>query len=239
MEILIKMSKILPLIELQDVDTQLRDINELLGDLPKKVDKLRDEEEGLINNVKEGKDRLKEIELSLNKAEHQMTDLKGKIDKLKDQLSLVTSNKQYDALTQEIEYLKQELDEVELKDLEFEEEKESLTSDIKEKEENLESLSKDLSDRRVKLEALMDESAENKSALEKEREKKLVNIDESVLYRYTRISTAREGLAVVNLDGSACAGCGFVVPAQDVTDIRDKDNYYNCDICSRFIYYKK
>jgi len=239
MEILIKMSKILPLIELQDVDTQLRDINELLGDLPKKVDKLRDEEEGLINNVKEGKDRLKEIELSLNKAEHQMTDLKGKIDKLKDQLSLVTTNKQYDALTQEIEYLKQELDEAELKDLEFEEEKESLTSDIKEKEENLESLNKDLSDRRVKLEALMDESAENKSALEKEREKKLVNIDESILNRYTRISTAREGLAVVNLDGSACAGCGFVVPPQDVTDIRDKDNYYNCDICSRFIYYKK
>jgi hypothetical protein len=233
------MSKILPLIELQDVDTQLRDINELLGDLPKKVDKLRYEEEGLINNVKEGKDRLKEIELSLNKAEHQMVDLKGKIDKLKDQLSLVTSNKQYDALTQEIEYLKQELDEVELKDLEFEEEKESLTSDIKEKEENLESLSNDLSDRRIKLEALMDESAENKSALEKEREKKLVNIDESILNRYTRISTAREGLAVVNLDGSACAGCGFVVPPQDVNDIRDKDNYYNCDICSRFIYYKK
>ncbi len=233
------MSKILPLIELQDVDTQLRDINELLGDLPKKVDKLRDEEEGLINNVKEGKDRLKEIELSLNKAEHQMTDLKGKIDKLKDQLSLVTSNKQYDALTQEIEYLKQELDEVELKDLEFEEEKESLTSDIKEKEENLESLRKDLSDRRVKLELLMDESAENKSALEKEREKKLINIDESILNRYTRISAAREGLAVVNLDGSACAGCGFVIPPQDVTDIRDKDNYYNCDICSRFIYYKK
>ena len=233
------MSKILPLIELQDVDTQLRDINELLGDLPKKVDKLRNEEEELINNVKGGKDRLKEIELSLNKAEHQMSDFKGKIDKLKDQLSLVTSNKQYDALTQEIEYLKNELDEVELKDLEFEEEKESLTGDIKEKEENLESLSKDLSDRRVKLEALMDESAENKSALEKEREKKLVNIDESILNRYTRISTAREGLAVVNLDGSACAGCGFVVPPQDVTDIRDKDNYYNCDICSRFIYYKK
>lgn len=233
------MSKILPLIELQDVDTQLRDINELLGDLPKKVDKLLNEEEELINNVKGGKDRLKEIELSLNKAEHQMSDFKGKIDKLKDQLSLVTSNKQYDALTQEIEYLKNELDEVELKDLEFEEEKESLTGDIKEKEENLESLSKDLSDRRVKLEALMDESAENKSELEKEREKKLVNIDESILNRYTRISTAREGLAVVNLDGSACAGCGFVVPPQDVTDIRDKDNYYNCDICSRFIYYKK
>tara|TARA_B110000014_G_scaffold247858_1_gene221714 strand:+ start:52 stop:744 length:693 start_codon:yes stop_codon:yes gene_type:complete len=229
----------LPLIELQDVDTQLRDINELLGDLPKKVDKLRSEEEELLNDVEKGKGRLKEIELSLNKAEHKMADLKQKIDKLKDQLSLVTSNKQYDALTQEIEYIKEELDEVELKDLEFEEEKETLSNDIKEKEENLDSLSKDLSTRRVKLEKLMSESADNKSALEKTREKKLVNIDESILNRYSRISTAREGLAVVKLDGSACSGCGFVVPPQDVADIRDKDNYYTCDICSRFIYFIK
>ena len=233
------MNKMLPLIELQDVDTQLRDINELLGDLPKKVDKLRSEEEELLNDVEKGKGRLKEIELSLNKAEHKMADLKQKIDKLKDQLSLVTSNKQYDALTQEIEYIKEELDEVELKDLEFEEEKETLSNDIKEKEENLDSLSKDLSTRRVKLEKLMSESADNKSALEKTREKKLVNIDESILNRYSRISTAREGLAVVTLDGSACSGCGFVVPPQDVADIRDKDNYYTCDICSRFIYFIK
>ena len=229
----------LPLVELQNVDTQLRDINELLGDLPKKVDKLRSEEEELINDVETGKSRLKEIELSLNKAEHKMADLKQKIDKLKDQLSLVTSNKQYDALTQEIEYIKEELDGVELKDLEFEEEKETLSNDIKEKEENLDSLSKDLSTRRVKLEELMSESADNKSALEKTREQKLVNIDESILNRYSRISTAREGLAVVKLDGSACSGCGFVVPPQDVADIRDKDNYYTCDICSRFIYFIK
>ena len=230
------MSKMLPLVELQNVDTQLRDINELLGDLPKKVDKLRSEEEELINDVEIGKSRLKEIELSLNKADHKMTDLKQKIDKLKDQLSLVTSNKQYDALTQEIEYLKVELDEVETADLEDEEEKESLSKDLEEKEENLESLSKDLSSRRVKLEELMSESAESKSALEKIRQEKLGYIDESILSRYDRVSTARDGLAVVKLEGSACGGCGFVVPPQDVTDIRDKDNYYTCDICSRFIY---
>ena len=105
-----------------------------------------------------------------------------------------------------------------------------------EKEENLDSLSKDLSSRRVKLEELMSESAESKSALEKTRQEKLGYIDESILSRYDRVSTARDGLAVVKLEGSACGGCGFVVPPQDVTDIRDKDNYYTCDICSRFIY---
>ena len=229
----------LPLVELQNVDTQLRDINELLGDLPKKVDKLRSEEEELINDVEIGKSRLKEIELSLNKAEHKMADLKQKIDKLKDQLSLVTSNKQYDALTQEIEYLKVELDEVETADLEDEEEKESLSKDLEEKEENLESLSKDLSSRRVKLEELMSESAESKSALEKIRQEKLGYIDESILSRYDRVSAARDGLAVVTLEGNSCGGCGFVVPPQDVADIRDKDNYYTCDVCSRFIYFFK
>ena len=48
-----------------------------------------------------------------------MIDFKTKIDKHKDQLFLVTSNKQYDALQHEIDHLKNNLDEVETKSLEF------------------------------------------------------------------------------------------------------------------------
>ena len=225
--------------ELQAVDTQLQDLNELLGDLPKKVDKLRQEEESLINAVDKGKNRLKEIKLALNKAEHRMAEIKQKIDKLKDQLSLVTSNKQYDALTQEIEYLKQEMDEVELEDLELEEEKETLQNDLQEKEENLESLSENLSTRRGRLEDLIAESADKKSELEKEREEKSIHIDPSLLGRYMRIRDARDGLAVVNLNGHSCSGCGSVVPIQSVSVIRKKTLLYNCDICSRFLYFDK
>jgi len=233
------MIEVSQLVELQAVDTQLQDLNELLGDLPKKVDKLRQEEESLINAVDKGKNRLKEIKLALNKAEHRMAEIKQKIDKLKDQLSLVTSNKQYDALTQEIEYLKQEMDEVELEDLELEEEKETLQNDLQEKEENLESLSENLSTRRDRLEDLIAESADKKSELEKEREEKSIHIDPSVLGRYMRIRDARDGLAVVNLNGHSCSGCGSVVPIQSVSVIRKKTLLYNCDICSRFLYFDK
>ena len=225
------------LVELQAVDTQLQDLNELLGDLPKKVDKLRQEEESLINAVDKGNNRLKEIELSLNKAEHHMAEIKQKIDKLKDQLSLVTSNRQYDALTQEIEYLKQAMNEAELEDLELEEEKETLQNDLQEKEENLESLSEDLRTRRGRLENLMAESADKKSELKKKREKKSIQIDPSVLGRYVRVSDARDGLAVVTIDGNSCSGCGFVVPPQTVSVIRKKTLLYNCDVCSRFLYF--
>ena len=166
------MIEVSQLVELQVVDTQLQDLNELLGDLPKKVDNLHQEEESLINTLDKGKNRLKEIELGLNKAGHHLAEIKQKIDKLKDQLSLVTSNKQYDALTQEIEYLKQAMDEVELEDLELDEEKDTLRNDLQEKEENLESLSEDLRTRRGRLVDLIAESADKKSELEKEREEK-------------------------------------------------------------------
>ena len=231
------MLKVTQLVELQAVDTQLQDLNELLGDLPKKVNKLRLEEESLIKAVDEGNNRLKEIELALNKAEHHMAEIKQKIDKLKDQLSLVTSNKQYDALTQEIDYLKQVMNEAELEDLGLEEEKETLHSDLKEKEENLEFLSEDLRIRRGRLENLISESADKKSELEKEREKKSIHIDPSVLSRYVRVSDARDGLAVVTIDGNSCSGCGFVVPPQTVSVIRKKTLLYNCDVCSRFLYF--
>ena len=233
------MLEVTRLVELQNVDTKLQDLNELLGDLPKKVDKLRQEEESLINAVDKGNNRLKEIELALNKAEHHMAEIKQKIDKLKDQLSLVTSNKQYDALTQEIEYLKEAMNEAELEDLELEEEKEILQNDVQEKEENLESLSQDLGTRRGRLENLIAESADKKSELEKEQEKKLIDIDSSLLDRYMRIRDARDGLAVAPIDGNSCSACGFVVPTQSVAPIRKKTMLYNCDVCSRFLYFDK
>ena len=233
------MLEVTQLVELQAVDTQLQDLNELLGDLPKKVDKLRLEEESLVIAVDKGNNRLKEIELALNKAEHHMAEIKQKIDKLKDQLSLVTSNKQYDALTQEIEYLKQAMNEAELEDLELEEEKETLQNDLQEKEENLESLSEDLRIRRDRLENLIAESANKKSELEKEREEKSIHIDPSVLGRYVRIRDARDGLAVLTIDRNSCSGCGFVVPPQTVSVIRKKTLLYNCDVCSRYLYFDK
>jgi len=233
------MIEVSQIVELQTVDTQLRDLNELLGDLPKKVDKLHQGEESLINEVDKGKIRLKEIGLALNKADHRLAEIKQKIDKLKDQLSLVTSNKQYDALTQEIEYLKQEMDEVELEDLELDEEKETLQNDLQEKENNLEALSENLKTRRLKLEDLIAESADKKSKLEKEREKKSINIDPSVLGRYVRIRDARDGLAVVTINVNSCSACGFVVPPQTVSVIRKKTLIYNCDVCSRFLYFDK
>ncbi|MFC1566053.1 hypothetical protein ACFL4B_03845 [Candidatus Neomarinimicrobiota bacterium] len=53
------MSSVKKLIELQNIDTQLMEIEDILGDLPKKVDELFLEEEQAIKNIEDGKQRIK------------------------------------------------------------------------------------------------------------------------------------------------------------------------------------
>ena len=231
------MSAIKELVALQKIDLQLQDIESLLGDLPKKVQALVNEEKELTDNVENAKVRLKELGLELNKCDSSIEETKVKIDKQKDQLFLVTNNKQYDALQLEIDHSKKEMDEIETKSLELSEEKENLEIETKSNEENLGSLSTDLIQRREKLEVLMKESSEEKAILEKDRKSQVGNIDANVIVNYDTVYKARKGLCVVPVNGSACGGCGGFVPPQIVSEVRAEKGLHNCESCSRFLYY--
>ena len=232
------MSVIQRIVSLQKIDSHLQDIAELLGDLPRKVDALKNEESALIKSVEDGKTRIKELELEINKFDGKMTDIKEKIDKHKDQLFLVTTNKQYDALQYEIDHLKAGLDDIETKTLEYTEEKETLEERIKSEEENLDTLSKDLIERREKLEVLMNESSEKKTKLELQRDNKRKDIENTTLSRYDRIHTARKGLSVVHVLGTACGGCGAFIPPQIISEVKAEKGSHTCDSCSRFLYWE-
>lgn len=225
------------MVELQEIDSKLLELRALLGDLPDKVEDLKRKEDSLISELNNGKSRLKEIGLEMNKAEHHLEDLKDKISRLKDQLFRVTNNRQYDALMHEIDHLKSSLDNYETRDIELMEEKGTLEETVKSQEKNLETLSKDLTERRENLEKMMAESAKEKKDLEAQRELKLKEIDPRLLPQYQRIAEARKGTAVVPVTDQACSGCGAVVPPQVVADIRAGTGIRTCDVCGRFLYY--
>ena len=101
------------LIELQSIDTKLQDLNDLLGDLPSKVDELNNQETEIQESLIDKKSRLKDIQVKTNKNEVRIAEINEKVNKLKDQLFLVTNNKQYDALMNEVDHLKQERTKIE------------------------------------------------------------------------------------------------------------------------------
>tara|TARA_B110000196_G_scaffold150796_1_gene130088 strand:+ start:3139 stop:3837 length:699 start_codon:yes stop_codon:yes gene_type:complete len=226
------------LVELQKIDSQLEDLNSLLGDLPKMVEELNEQESKLINKIDENKNRLKENNLNSNKSETANSEIQGKIDKLTDQLFLVTNNKQYDALTNEIGHLKEQKNENESSLLSYLEEKDILEKEISEDEKILEELKIDLDSRRKKLEVALSETAEEKEVLDKSRQKQIVKIEPSDLEIYRKVILARSGLAVVSLSGDSCSGCGAALPIQMASEIR-AGNAHRCDNCGRFVYSKK
>lgn len=226
------------LVELQDIDSQLEDLNSLLGDLPKMVDELNEKENSLKDRVKADKVSLKEINLNNSKSEKVNSDIQEKVNKLTDQLFLVTNNKQYDALTNEIEYLKEQKKENEELLISNLEEKETLEKNINENEASLEELKTDLDVRRNKLDEALSETADEKAALENSRKKQVTEIDDTTMQVYNKVISARSGIAVVPLSGNSCGGCGAALPLQMVSEIRSGD-LHNCQSCGRFVYNKK
>ena len=226
------------LIELQEIDSQLDDLNSLLGDLPKMVDDLNAQEHSLASKVEEDKKRTQDISLSLNKSETANKTIQGKIDKLTDQLFLVTNNKQYDALTLEIEHLKEKKENHESQILEHIEENEELEKSINENEKLLTELKSDLDVRRKKLEAALSETADEKAALENSRKEQLSKIDTTTMQIYSKVISARSGVAVVSISGDSCGGCGAALPIQMASEIRGGKTH-RCFNCGRFVYSKK
>jgi len=225
------------LVQLQNVDTQLLEISELLGDLPVKVEELAKEEQQLKEDIDQRKSRIKEIDLKISKKDLQVKSLTVKIDKLKDQLFLVKTNKQYDALSQEIDYLKEELNNIELNELELLEEKDTLSSELEERENNLESLTEDLHKRKLNLESLIEESSEKKKNLETERSDIVKELSAIVVSKYDRVFAARQGMAVVETLGTSCGGCGSIVPPQKIAELKQGTTLQSCDVCNRFLYW--
>ena len=226
------------LVELQDIDSQLEDLNSLLGDLPKMVDELNEKENSLKDRVEADKVTLKEINLNSSKSEKVNSDIQEKINKLTDQLFLVTNNKQYDALTNEIEHLKEQKKENEELLISNLEEKETLEKNINENEATLKELKTDLDVRRNKLDEALSETADEKAALENSRKKQVTEIDDNTMQVYNKVISARSGIAVVPLSGNSCGGCGAALPLQMVSEIRAGD-LHNCQSCGRFVYNKK
>jgi len=225
------------LVELQEIDSQLEDLNSLLGDLPKMVADLNDQESSLQNKIDNDKIRLKDVSLNTNKSETTNSGLQEKINKLTDQLFLVTNNKQYDALTVEIEHLKEQKDEHESLIISYMEEKEILEKNITENETQIKDLKTNLDIRRKKLDDALSDTAEEKKALEKSRLNRIEKIDEITIQVYNKVISARSGIAVVSLSGHSCGGCGASLTLQLASEIRAGETH-RCDSCGRFVYSK-
>ena len=231
------MSVVDQIILLHDVDSKLFEINKLLGNLPVQVEELSNQEKNLKNSLTEKEELLKKTTIDIRTAENIIATSQEEINTLKDKLTdgSISTNKEYDAMMETIDYKKNLVNEKETELLTLMELKENLSKEIEEDKSNLDTLIEDLESKKQSLESKLSEVSDEKNSLEEERNNIIKNIDDSLLSQYQTIYEARNGVSVAEILDDSCGECGAFIPAQLVNEALAKQVVF-CGNCGRFVY---
>lgn len=228
--------KILALYELQKIDSKIDEINKVKGELPLEVQDLEDEMAGMKTRIDHINAEIEELNTLSKQRKREVDQAKIMIGNYKEQQNNVRNNREFDAITKEIEY--QEL-EIELAEKRLKE----YAAGVKVKKaqlEDAEAQSKerlaDLGAKKTELEGIEAETAPLVAEYEVLGAQAKEKIDERLLSAYERIRrNVRNGLAVVTVKRDACGGCFNRIPPQRQVDIRQGKKIIVCEYCGRIL----
>jgi predicted nucleic acid-binding Zn-ribbon protein len=161
--------------------------------------------------------------------------LKERIEKYKVQQFEVKTNKQYDALTREIDQSQERVTKL-TKELELLEGKAVLAKgDAELLTPEIEELQKELNDRQKELNAVNKEHEQEELRLIHEREKLVAKLATADYQFYERIRNANDGKAVVAVKRNSCGGCFNRVTPQRILELRKNDAIITCERCGRIL----
>jgi len=221
---------------LQSIDSQLDEIKKVRGALPEEVADLEDEIAGYETRVEKFNTELSELEGNISDHKTQIKNSESLIKKYEEQQMNVRNNREYDAITKEMELQNLEIQISEKRIKEAYVKIEGKKEEIEKTQGELSERQKDLETKKSELQVLTKESEADEKKLLGEREKSCKHIEERLLISYTKLrDNARNGLAVVPVDRGACGGCFNVVPPQRQADIRDSKKITVCEHCGRIL----
>ncbi len=228
--------KLQALYDLQTIHTKIDRIRQVRGELPMEVSDLEDEVAGLETRIQKIKGELDDLEDAIVTRKNMIKEAQAAIKKYETQLKDVKNNREYDAISKEIEIqgLEIQVCEKKIKEHGFE---------INSKTEVYEKAMADLEERKNDLQAKKDELANITAETQKEEDELFVkaheaetHIEERLLIAYNRLrQNSKNGLAVVTIQRDSCSGCFNQIPPQRQLDIRQRKKIIVCEHCGRIL----
>lgn len=228
--------KLAQLYALQSVDSRIDAIEIMKGELPMEVSDLEDELVGLKTRITRLQANVEEIEDKISKHKINIKESETLIAKYEKQLENVKNNREYDALTKEIELQKLEIQLSEKKIREATAQKEIKVNATAVSQEKYDARSTDLENKKVELEKIIEKTEKEETKLNKLSAKSRKGLDERLLKSYDKIrSSYRNGLAVAIVERGACGGCFNKIPPQMQIEITQRKKIIACEHCGRVL----
>jgi len=228
--------KIDALYNLQVIDSSIDKIRIIRGELPLEVKELEDEVIGLTSKLESLTTELTDLETEITNRKNSSKDAKDSIDKYTEQQKNVRNNREYDAISKEIEFqgLEIELNDKKIKEAKFK--IDSKSGAIEDAKNKAEERAKDLEVKKNDLAKIIEETEEDEAKLIKKSDKAKKGIEERLVTAYERLrENAINGLAVVSVERDACGGCFNQIPPQRQLDIEARTKIIVCEHCGRIL----
>jgi predicted nucleic acid-binding Zn-ribbon protein len=163
--------------------------------------------------------------------------LKLNQEKYEGQISLIKTQREYEAITSEIAQIKEKLELIDEEELNVFQEIEGIQKDLEEQT----GLHDELKETIIGMEKEINKQLSGK---QKELEKCLkdknqitAGLDEEVIYKFEKIVKKKDGIGIVSIKQNVCMGCNMILPPQFVNNVRREDDIIFCPNCSRILYY--
>ena len=228
--------KLEALLKLQQIDSKLDEIKKVRGDLPEEVRDLEDEIAGYETRISKFTKEISTLEEEISRNKQAKKDSEKLIAKYKDQQMNVRNNREYDAISKEIELQTLEMELADKKSNEANTKISRKNEEIDGVRSVMDDRKKDLQNKKNELDQLTKESQNEEDELLGERDRASTHIEDRLLKSYNKIrSNAINGLAVVMVRRGACGGCFNSIPPQRQAEIREKKKIIVCEHCGRIL----
>ncbi len=228
-------SKLRNLYALQYIDSNLDELEEMKGDLPSEIRSLEGRVEGLTAQRAALDQAMKTAFAQRDHADSEIVTLRDKVERYKVQQTKVRTNKEYDALTKEMDTATETISRLE-KEMEALENKATLArSEIEVLGEQLQELQKVLDEKNVDLTEITRTTEAEELKFRNDRLKLVSRITKADIATYERIRKAKKGMAIVAVKRGACGGCFNRVPPQKILELKQNSRIYTCEHCGRIL----
>ncbi len=210
------------LANLQYIDSRIDELKQLRGDLPEEVLDIETDitrQEVKLEQLEEEK---KNLEVEAKNLELEIKSAKEKVEKYEEQQLSVRNNREYDALTKEIEAQKQLMENAEARIDEIAKRQEEIDPEIEEVKERLEEVRKLHKEKKKNLDKVVKNTESEENALLDKREEVKESLEKRYVRSYERLRNGlNNSIAVVPMEKGAALG--MALPPQTQVEVRRKN----------------
>lgn len=224
------------LLKLQDVDKEIRRLQDEVAELPKRVAAIEAKLAGTKAQLEKAQAAIKVDEASRRKYESNISELRTKISKYRDQSLDVKTNEQYKALLHEIQFAEKDIAANEDQILELMMNAETRDKEVKAAQAELKAETAEIEQEKDQARQRTAEDEKLLAEWRGKRDQLRSGISENLLRHYERVSKFR-GSGIAEVRDHKCMGCQVILRPQTYNEVRSGKETVVCDSCQRVLYF--